>query len=198
VDLVLGGGLARGSVVLCAGAPGVGKSTLWQQIAVGMGRRWPTLYATVERGREDAQVELSRLGLCDPASACRVLAGATLDVQAAAATRYAVALWVVDSLPRSLLPGARGRVGGELHTRAALAYLIAWARRTGGAVVALCHLSRADTVGGHRALEHDADAVLRLDLDGGDVVLGCESKNRFGPVGVTSRWTMGPRGLVAV
>jgi DNA repair protein RadA/Sms len=76
-DRVLGGGLVPGSVVLLGGDPGVGKSTLLQQVAAQLPEVLQTCYATGEESLRQIAQRSQRLGLDNPA--LRLLADTSLD-----------------------------------------------------------------------------------------------------------------------
>src|SRR5439155_19308125 len=115
VDRVLGGGLVPGSVVLLAGAPGIGKSTLLLQLA----SRWPgaghpCLLASAEEARGQVAARAHRLGL-DGARLAFVPGRSLADVLACASTERPSVL-IVDSIhtirdqDSEALPGGTGQV----------------------------------------------------------------------------------------
>ena len=62
-DRVLGGGLVPGAVILLGGDPGVGKSTLLQQVSASLMRELPLCYATGEESLRQIGQRSLRLGL---------------------------------------------------------------------------------------------------------------------------------------
>src|SRR4029453_15308713 len=61
LDRVLGGGLVPGSVVLLAGEPGIGKSTLLLGVLAGLAADGPVLYVCAEESREQVRLRAARL-----------------------------------------------------------------------------------------------------------------------------------------
>ncbi len=65
LDRVLGGGLVPGAVVLLAGEPGVGKSTLLLDVAAkAASEEHPTLYVTGEESASQVRLRADRIGRC--------------------------------------------------------------------------------------------------------------------------------------
>ncbi|MBI2810624.1 MAG: AAA family ATPase, partial [Candidatus Melainabacteria bacterium] len=63
LDEVLGGGLVPGSVVLLAGDPGIGKSTLLLQVANYVASKQKILYVSGEESASQVKLRASRLGI---------------------------------------------------------------------------------------------------------------------------------------
>ena len=63
LDRVLGGGLVHGSVVLLAGEPGIGKSTLLMQISDALGEKKKVLYISGEESTGQLKLRAKRLGI---------------------------------------------------------------------------------------------------------------------------------------
>ena len=62
IDTVLGGGLMPGGVILVAGEPGIGKSTLLLQLSASVAHSVPVLYATGEESAGQVKMRAERLG----------------------------------------------------------------------------------------------------------------------------------------
>ena len=95
-DRVLGGGLVPGAVVLLGGDPGVGKSTLLQQVSDELQKHRPVLYATGEESLRQVSQRARRLGL--EGAGLKVLADTALDNVLAEAQRNASRILVIDSM----------------------------------------------------------------------------------------------------
>ena len=63
LDVVLGGGIVRGSLVLVGGDPGVGKSTLLTQVAAHLAKEHRVLYLSAEESCSQVKLRCERLGL---------------------------------------------------------------------------------------------------------------------------------------
>ena len=134
LDRVLGGGIVPGSVVLLAGEPGVGKSTLLLEVAARCARpAAPTLYVT---GRSRS----GRSG-CGPAAPARSTRCSTSQPRPTSArssptsTRYVPGLVVVDSVQTVADGTVEGAAGGVTQVRSVAAALTAVAKERGIATV---------------------------------------------------------------
>ena len=99
-DRVLGGGLVPGAVVLLGGDPGVGKSTLLQQVSAQLMQDVPVLYATGEESLRQIGQRSKRLGL--DATAMNLLADTSienvLERTPVASTKYSVASLIPSNM----------------------------------------------------------------------------------------------------
>ncbi len=181
-DRVLGGGLVPGAVVLLAGEPGVGKSTLLLEVA----QQWAAIGdppALVISGEESLhQVRLRAERLC--ALHERLYLACETDLAAVLGHLDAVApgLLVLDSVQTISMPGADGVPGGVTQVRGVTAALVAVAKQRGLATVLVGHVTKDGQVAGPRVLEHLVDVVLQFEGDKHSslrMVRGL--KNRFGP-----------------
>jgi DNA repair protein RadA/Sms len=198
LDRVLGGGLVPGAVVLLAGEPGVGKSTLLLEVAARWaraGRR--TLYVSGEESA--AQVRL-RAGRTDGLADDLFLAAETdLGTVLGHIEDVAPSLMVLDSVQTVGAAEADGSPGGVSQVREVTAALVRVAKRRSMAVIIVGHVTKEGTIAGPRLLEHLVDVVLAFD---GDRHTGFRmvraTKNRFGPADEVGCFEMGEQGIVEV
>jgi DNA repair protein RadA/Sms len=202
LDRVLGGGVVPGSVVLIGGEPGIGKSTLCLQLALGVesgargaGRR--VLYVTGEESLEQVRLRAARLGALGDG----VLALAETRVESLAKPwRDAEpALVLVDSIQTLRTERVESAPGSVAQVRECAALLAATAKTHGTALVLVGHVTKEGTLAGPRVLEHLVDVVLSFE---GERVhpfrLLRATKNRFGSTQEVGVFTMGERGLETV
>ena len=181
LDRVLGGGLVPGAVVLLAGEPGVGKSTLLldvaQQWALGAGS--PSLVVSGEESVSQVRLRAERLGALHE----RLYLAAESDLGSVIGHLDAVkpGLLVLDSVQTISTPGTEGVPGGVTQVRAVTAALVSLAKERGIATVLVGHVTKDGQVAGPRVLEHLVDVVLHFEGDKHSslrMVRGV--KNRFG------------------
>src|SRR5215216_6900610 len=198
LDRVLGDGIVPGAVVLLAGEPGVGKSTLLLEVAARWARAGrTTLYVAGEES--PAQVRL-RAGRTD-AVADQLLLAAENDLGTVLGhiEEVAPSLLVVDSVQTISNAEADGSPGGVTQVREVTGALVRVAKRRGMAVIIVGHVTKDGGIAGPRMLEHLVDVVLAFDGDrhsGFRMVRA--TKNRFGPSDEVGCFDMVDTGIVEV
>ncbi|MDQ3940802.1 MAG: DNA repair protein RadA [Actinomycetota bacterium] len=195
-DRVLGGGLVAGSVVLLAGEPGIGKSTLILQMLDGiMSGGHTCLLTTGEESLDQVGLRAHRLGVA--ADRVRAVATTSLNGIVAACSAEAPAVVVVDSI-QTVEPTDEG-AGSVAQIRDAAARLVRHAKETGTVVVLTGHVTKDGAVAGPKTLEHMVDVVLALDGERtGTLRLLRAVKNRFGSCDETGVFVMSENGLQTV
>ena len=194
-DRVLGGGLVPGSLILVAGDPGVGKSTLLLQAAsayatAGLG----VLYVSAEESERQLRLRSRRLG--DINDAIRVLATTRLEGVAPVVETNEADLVIVDSVQTLHQAEAGSAPGSVGQVRDNTLYFMELAKRTQIAVLLVGHVTKEGTVAGPRVMEHMVDAVLYLEGDHfHQYRMLRAAKNRFGPTHEVGMFEMGDAGL---
>jgi DNA repair protein RadA/Sms len=180
LDRVLGGGLVPGSVVLLAGEPGVGKSTLLLDVAHRYASGGGTaLIVTGEESTAQVRLRAERIGAVDP----RLFLAAENDLAALLThlTDVGPGLLVVDSVQTISTESVDGGAGGVPQIRAVAMALIAVAKERGIATVLVGHVTKDGSIAGPRVLEHLVDVVLHFEGDRhSSLRLVRATKNRFG------------------
>ena len=204
LDRVLGGGLVPGSVVLLGGEPGIGKSTLLLQAAVGIaGLVGPdrVLYASGEESAAQVRLRAERLGLLQGiGGGIHVLAESSIDRIADVASRVpGPALLVIDSVQTATVDDLDGPAGSVGQVRGAALRLMELAKPVGIAVVLVGHVTKDGSIAGPKTLEHLVDAVLTLEGERyATIRLLRASKNRFGSTEEVGVFEMGEAGMTEV
>lgn len=195
LDRVLGGGLAAGSVLLLAGEPGVGKSTLMLQAAGGFERAGlRVLFVCAEESLEQVAARAARLG-----GLRSTRASSAPDLPTVLEHVDGSDVAIIDSIQALFDPGLSGEPGSVGQVRACASALGRLARQSGAAVVLVGHVTKDGSVAGPRALEHLVDAVLTFEGDRGHALRCVRAvKNRFGPAAEVGVFEMGPSGLLEV
>lgn len=197
LDLVLGGGLVEGSIVLLAGEPGVGKSTLALQAAVAMGTRREVLVVCGEEGPPQVRARAARIGPVP--ESVRTLADPQLGAVMSAVRGAEASLVVVDSIQTLFDPEIPSAPGSVSQVRECGARLARAARDAGVTLLFVGHVTKEGTVAGPRVLEHLVDVVLHFEGDKSSGVRILRSlKNRFGSTQEVGFFEMRSDGLVAI
>jgi DNA repair protein RadA/Sms len=199
LDRVLGGGIVPGAVVLLAGEPGVGKSTLLLEVA----HRWaegserPSLYITGEESAGQVRLRAERTGNLHD----RLYLAAESELSALLGHVDAVrpGLLIVDSVQTIASGAIDGSAGGVTQVRAMAAALVALAKERDLPVVLVGHVTKDGSVAGPRLLEHLVDVVLHFEGDRHSTLrLVRGVKNRFGPADEVGCFELREDGIVGV
>ncbi len=178
VNEILGGGIVPGSLILLAGEPGIGKSTIVMQFAVAARG---VLYISGEESADQVGLRLKRL---DKDKKSNVTFVGTTDFEAvdAAIRAQKPSLAIIDSVQTMRHPDVAGEPGGVAQVRAIANALMELANQTGVPVILIGHVTKDGSVAGPKTLEHLVDVVLSLEGERTDRLrfLRC-FKNRFGP-----------------
>lgn len=194
LDDVLGGGVVPASVVLLAGQPGIGKSTLLMQLAFEVARQYPVLYVSGEESAGQVKVRATRLGAGH--ENLFLVSSTSADDIAATIRSGAYRLVIVDSiqtLSMADLSSAAGSVGQITNSSNLLTQA---AKATDTALLLVGHVTKEGSIAGPKVLEHMVDVVLHLEGDryGGFKVLRA-IKNRYGSTNEVAIFEMADAGL---
>jgi DNA repair protein RadA/Sms len=198
LNRVLGGGIVPGSVVLVAGEPGIGKSTLLLQTSAAIARSaGPVLYASGEESAPQIRLRADRMAVAD--APVHVLAESRLEPVIAEIERLRPRSVVVDSIQTARLDHVDSAPGSVTQVRECTAQLISCAKRTNVPVFLVGHVTKSGDIAGPRMLEHMVDVVLYME---GDRFHGTRLlrsvKNRFGSTREVGVFEMQPDGLAEV
>jgi len=206
LDRVLGGGLVPGSVVLLAGEPGIGKSTLLTQLAMKLGGKTvgsvlTVLYVCGEESPEQIKLRIMRLKRTDLSerSVLSLSFLPTTDVDEVISQAGNPSLVIVDSIQTMATEDLTGMAGSVGQIRECAYRLLNLAKETGVPVFLVGHVTKEGAIAGPKVLEHLVDTVLYLEGDKHHEFRILRSqKNRFGPVDEVGVFTMSGSGLIEV
>src|SRR6266545_3277242 len=180
LDRVLGGGLVDGSVVLLAGEPGIGKSTLLLAVLAKLATEGRVLYVCAEESREQVRLRAERLDALHPDLylAAETDLGTVRELIEGMVPRVVV----VDSVQTIADPELAGAPGGVGQVREVAAQLVRLAKELGIATFLVGQVTKDGLVAGPKTLEHLVDVVLSFEGDEHHALrlVRC-TKNRFGP-----------------
>ena len=197
LDTVLGGGILKGSVMLLAGQPGIGKSTLLMQVCAAVAKKNNVLYVSGEESAGQVKLRATRLGAkSDKLNFASSTSGNDIAKTIESGEFDLVIVDSIQTLAIAEIASAPGTVSqvtncGNLIIRAAKA--------TDTAVVIVGHVTKEGTLAGPKVLEHLVDVVLNFEGDryGGFKTVRAV-KNRFGSTNEVAIFEMLDKGLSEV
>ena len=199
LNRVLGGGVVPGSIILMAGEPGIGKSTLLLQVAAALTAVGESgvLYISGEESSPQIRLRAERLGISGQGL---FLLGET-NLQGALRwmdERRPTAV-IVDSIQTMYSDAIPSGPGSVAQVRECARLLLAWAKAHRNPVLLSGHVTKEGDVAGPRVLEHMVDVVLSLE---GETLTPLRvlrsTKNRFGSTNEVALFQMESGGLVEV
>jgi len=200
-DRVLGGGLVAGSVVLVAGDPGIGKSTLLLESAVNIAKDNPkkeVLYVSGEESAYQIKLRSTRIAKDIPDN-LKVLAETDVEVIVSTIEKYKYELVIVDSIQTIQTPSVSGSWGSLVQIRESTLRFVKVAKSLHIPIMIVGHVTKEGEIAGPKILEHLVDVVLVLEGDQfGIFRILRASKNRYGSTSEVGIFEMRDKGLIEV
>jgi DNA repair protein RadA/Sms len=198
LDRVLGGGLVQGSLVLLAGDPGIGKSTLVLRIAANIAEQGRScLYVAAEESAPQIRMRASRMGIVG--DGLYIYPDISVEGALVEASRVKAGMVIVDSIQTVRADDLDSAPGSVSQVREATLRLLHHAKTTQTPILIVGHVTKEGTVAGPRMLEHIVDTVLYLEGDDRHAHRLLRAvKNRFGPSFEVGVFKMDSSGLVEV
>jgi DNA repair protein RadA/Sms len=198
LDLVLGGGLVVGSVVLIGGEPGIGKTTLLLSALAGLhdrGKR--VMYVSGEESALQIKLRAERIGAVRPG--LLLLTENCLETMEAEVRNRKPEVLVLDSVQSTYSVYSPSPPGTVAQVRESAARLISLAKGEGITTFLVGHVTKEGSLAGPKVLEHMVDTVLYFENDTGQLCrIIRASKNRFGSTNEVGIFRMGDGGLEPV
>ncbi len=199
LDRVTGGGFVRGSVLLMAGDPGIGKSTLLIQATAALARAGHrAVYISGEEAVAQVRLRADRLGLRE--AAVELAAETSVeDIIATLSEGKIPRLIIIDSIQTMWTDLVESAPGTVTQVRGSAQALIRFAKRSGAAIILVGHVTKDGQIAGPRVVEHMVDAVLSFEGEGSHQFRILRAvKNRFGPTDEIGVFEMTGSGLQEV
>ena len=192
LDRLLGGGIVQGSLILLGGEPGIGKSTLALQIALGLDIK--VLYVSGEESLEQLSMRAGRIAVKN--SQCLVLNEVNLENIILQVEKENPLLLVIDSIQTLTSDTIDASPGSLTQIRECAAHLLKLSKITGIPIILIGHITKDGMLAGPKLLEHIVDVVLQFEGDHQYVYRVLRSlKNRFGSTSELAIFEMEADGL---
>jgi DNA repair protein RadA/Sms len=197
IDEVLGGGIVSGSMVLMAGEPGIGKSTLLLQLAYNAAQAKKVLYVSGEESPNQVILRSQRLKTVH--NNLKLANSTSANDIAATIASGGYDLVIVDSIQTLMTEEISGMPVSISQVTNCAQLLTAAAKQSDAAVILVGHVTKEGNIAGPKVLEHSVDVVLQLEGErqGGFRVLRAV-KNRFGSTNEAAILEMVDTGLKIV
>jgi len=198
LNRVLGGGIVKGSLVLCGGEPGIGKSTLLLQTAHDLSTKQLTvLYVSGEESARQIKLRAERLGVLD--EELYIYAETDLTLIEREIQQIEPDFVIIDSIQTIHMPEVTSAPGSITQVRECTAQLMKLAKLGGISIFIVGHVTKEGNIAGPRLLEHMVDTVLYFEGDRHHTYRILRAvKNRFGSTNEIGIFDMKEEGLAEV
>lgn len=197
LDRVLGGGIVEGSVILIAGEPGIGKSTLLMQISGVLSREKTVLYVSGEESGGQLKYRANRLGLSG--ENLYIMTETSVDEILLECDRIKPDFVIVDSVQTMYCDTVQSSPGSVTQVKESAMRFIALAKNDGVSVMIVGHVNKEGSIAGPKVLEHMVDAVINFEGERQQLFRVIRaSKNRYGATNEIGVFEMTDKGLFEV
>ncbi len=194
-DRVLGGGFMPGSVILLAGDPGIGKTTLAMQAASGIENK--VLYITGEESSKQIKLRAERLKI--KSDEFYLLPETDMNSIIASVKNVAPVLVIIDSIQTMYRSEFENSPGTITQIRESTALLMDEAKRNHFCVIIIGHVTKEGMIAGPKVLEHIVDTVIQFEGETHHSFRILRAlKNRFGSTNEIGIFEMHEEGLTEV
>ncbi len=196
VDRVLGGGIVPGSLILLAGPPGIGKSTLATQIALNLSQTQPILYLAGEENPPQIKIRLQRLTSNIPKNFLFVTDTNVKSLLHTQTLSPTPSLIIIDSIQTIHSPDLSSQPGSPAQIKQTTHILMQVAKTTHIPILIIGHITKEGEIAGPKLLEHMVDTVIHFEGDQNHHYRILRAvKNRFGTTNEVGLFTMTSTGL---
>lgn len=163
LDRVAGGGIVKGSLILLAGDPGIGKSTMLLQICEHMGTDLKILYVSGEESKR--QLKLRALRLAVNNENLYILTQTDIEIVVETIKEHKPQFVIIDSIQTMNLSELSSSPGSITQVRECTNYLMRVAKQLDIPIIIVSHVTKDGAIAGPKVLEHIVDAVLYFEGD---------------------------------
>ena len=194
LNRVLGGGMVPGALMLLAGDPGIGKSTLTMQLCGAIRMNAPVLYVSGEESRQQLKMRAQRLGINN--ENLMILTENNLDAIETQLQKVKPKLVILDSIQTVYLPEITSAPGSVSQLRECTGRIMQWAKGMEISVIVVGHVTKDGSVAGPRVLEHMVDTGVFFEGERHNQFRILRAlKNRFGSTNEIGVFEMQEKGL---
>ncbi|MBT0742205.1 DNA repair protein RadA [Campylobacter lari] len=197
LDLVLGGGLVVGSLVLIGGSPGVGKSTLLLKIASNLAKGGKkVLYVSGEESKSQIKLRADRLNAnCENLF---LLTELCLEDILSELSKKDYEILIIDSIQTLYSNKITSAAGSITQVREITFELMRYSKANNISTFIIGHITKDGAIAGPRILEHMVDVVLYFEGDANKEIRVLRGfKNRFGNISEVGIFEMTSKGLIS-
>ena len=192
---VLGGGIVAGSVVLLAGEPGIGKSTLLLKLALTINKK--VLYVSGEESADQIKMRAERLK--SESNNCYIFNETQITSIFNQAEKLNPELIIIDSIQTSYSDNIDSSPGSVSQIKECANQFIKYAKTKSIPIIIIGHITKEGAIAGPKVLEHMVDTVLNFEGDKNYLFRIVRSiKNRFGNTSELGIYEMSEKGLIEV
>lgn len=193
LNRVLGGGVVPGSVILVAGEPGIGKSTLFLQCALQW-KNISTLYVSGEESAQQIKLRAERIGMQN--NNLYLLTATDTGTIFQEVKKLRPQFIIIDSIQTLESPYVESAAGSVSQVRECAAELQRFAKATNTPVCIIGHITKEGSIAGPKVLEHMVDTVLQFEGDRHYAYRILRTiKNRFGSTSELGIYEMVSQGM---
>lgn len=198
LDRVLGGGIVPGSLIVIAGEPGAGKTTLATEVILHLSQKSSSVgYVSGEESAAQARMRFERLGA--DFSRMRIPLSTETSIERICSAIGQYDLVVVDSIQTVFSEAVPGAPGSVSQVRECTHQLMRVAKSEGTSIIIVGQVTKEGEMAGPRTLEHLVDVVLGFEGDRREQFRILRSvKNRFGSTDEIGVFEMTGSGLKGI
>lgn len=198
LNRVLGGGIVPGSIILVAGEPGIGKSTLFLQMGLLLNQK--ILYVSGEESEQQIKMRAERITVSkNESNDFYLLTETNLQAILQELKKLKPEIVIIDSVQTLQSENIDAAAGSVSQIKECTAELQRFAKQTDTPVFLIGHITKEGSIAGPKILEHMVDVVLQFEGDRHYAYrLLRTHKNRFGNTSEIGIYEMTEAGMKGV